>query len=79
MMRDLQRVCTVCGHKQRCKHDLAAGIAALSELLSELQLARRTVRFEVIVPPPCAQRMRYLILGRADAVILKSAADSKST
>jgi hypothetical protein len=28
MMRDLQRVCIVCGHKQRCEHDLAAGTAA---------------------------------------------------
>ena len=28
MMRDLQRLCTTCGHKRRCEHDLAAGTAA---------------------------------------------------
>ncbi len=28
MMRDLQRICTTCGCKQRCEHELAAGTAA---------------------------------------------------
>jgi pyrroloquinoline quinone (PQQ) biosynthesis protein C len=28
MMRDLQRLCITCGHKQRCEHELAAGTAA---------------------------------------------------
>jgi hypothetical protein len=27
-MRDLQRLCTTCGHKSQCEHDLAAGSAA---------------------------------------------------
>jgi hypothetical protein len=27
-LRDLQRICTSCGHKARCKHELAAGTAA---------------------------------------------------
>jgi hypothetical protein len=26
-MRDLQRICIACGHKGRCRHDLAAGTA----------------------------------------------------
>lgn len=27
-LRDLQRICTSCGHKAQCKHELAAGTAA---------------------------------------------------
>ena len=27
LMRDLQRLCVSCDHKQRCAHDLAAGTA----------------------------------------------------
>jgi hypothetical protein len=26
-LRDLQRICTTCGHKAQCKHELAAGTA----------------------------------------------------
>jgi uncharacterized protein YjiS (DUF1127 family) len=28
VMRDLQRLCAACGHKGRCRHELAAGTAA---------------------------------------------------
>ncbi len=28
VMRDLERVCTLCGHKRECAHELAAGKAA---------------------------------------------------
>lgn len=28
LTRDLQRLCTTCGHKNRCEHELAAGTAA---------------------------------------------------
>jgi len=27
-LRDLQRICTSCGHKAQCRHELAAGTAA---------------------------------------------------
>lgn len=28
VMRDLQRLCVVCGHKERCRHELSDGTAA---------------------------------------------------
>jgi pyrroloquinoline quinone (PQQ) biosynthesis protein C len=44
-LRDLQRICTSCGHKAQCKHELAAGTAAnhYPQLLPERCPNRRVV------------------------------------
>jgi hypothetical protein len=47
-MRDLQRLCIVCGQKRRCQHELARGTAAEHFFVSSVPMPIRST--------PCSNR-----------------------